>query len=181
MALAKARYQELEAEFTQEAKDDRTWDEPSWIPYYVTAKLAFIEQGMEGVTTREPSAKLIKQADAKAIFVTTFANNGASISASATAAGINRRTYLNWRKEDTVFRSYCDDASEFAIDEVESMLFAKAVKGDMRAITFFLQGKRPSVWRKEIDEVSDPIDMEKERAMFVINKDVKVQMEKVNG
>jgi hypothetical protein len=62
---------------------------------------------------------------------------------AARAAGISRWTAYRWRQDDPEFASLWDEAIENAVDAVESVLYQKALGGDIVAVIFYLKAHRP--------------------------------------
>lgn len=89
-----------------------------------------------------------------------------TIKAACRKCGIHKTTMYYWRKTDEAFRMKMDEVDDNNIDTVESVLFKKALQGNMSAIKFYLENKRPEVWGrklhiglldriKEIDQYTD--------------------------
>ena len=62
---------------------------------------------------------------------------------AAQAAGISRQTAYRWQREDPEFADQWDEAIENAVDEVESVIYQKALSGDVIAAIFYLKAQRP--------------------------------------
>ena len=59
------------------------------------------------------------------------------------AAGISRQTAYRWQREDPEFAEQWDEAIENAVDVVESVIYQKALSGDVIAAIFYLKAQRP--------------------------------------
>ena len=59
------------------------------------------------------------------------------------AAGISRQTAYRWQRDDPKFADAWYEAHEQAVDEVESVLFQKALSGDTICLIFYLKAHRP--------------------------------------
>src|SRR6185436_10851562 len=59
------------------------------------------------------------------------------------AAGISRQTAYRWYREDPEFAEQWDEAIENAVDGVESVIYQKALSGDVIAAIFYLKAQRP--------------------------------------
>lgn len=75
-------------------------------------------------------------------FIETLEAQGTVLHA-AKAAGVSRWTAYRWRQDDLEFASLWDEAHDNAVDEVESVLYQKALSGDTIAIIFYLKAHRP--------------------------------------
>jgi len=64
-------------------------------------------------------------------------------------AGVSRATFYRWLKKDKRFAREVAEAEELAVMLVEDALYLKAIKGDVRAMIFFLTNKRPERWKAE--------------------------------
>ena len=62
---------------------------------------------------------------------------------AAQAAGISRQTAYRWHREDLEFADQWDEAIENAVDAVESVIYQKALSGDVIAAIFYLKAQRP--------------------------------------
>jgi len=59
------------------------------------------------------------------------------------AAGISRQTAYRWHREDPEFADQWDEAIENAVDVIESVIYQKALSGDVIAAIFYLKAQRP--------------------------------------
>ena len=73
---------------------------------------------------------------------------GLSIAAACRRAGIDRKTYYNWRKADPDFADAADAAIENGTDALEDALFRRAKKDDTTAAIFLLKARRPEKYRE---------------------------------
>jgi 20S proteasome alpha/beta subunit len=62
---------------------------------------------------------------------------------AAQVAGISRQTAYRWHREDPDFADQWDEAIENAVDAVESVIYQKALSGDVIAAIFYLKAQRP--------------------------------------
>src|ERR1044071_1106286 len=76
---------------------------------------------------------------------------------AAQAAGISRQTAYRWHREDPDFADQWDEAHENAVDVIESVIYQKALSGDVIAAIFYLKAQRP----KFRDRVSIDIEQVK--------------------
>ena len=76
---------------------------------------------------------------------------------AAQAAGISRQTAYRWQRDDPEFADAWDEAIENAVDVVESVIYQKALSGDVIAAIFYLKAQRP----KFRDRVSIDIEQVK--------------------
>lgn len=58
-------------------------------------------------------------------------------------AGIHRRTYQNWINDDPEFRAACEQVKTYETDFAEDHLKIQIMKGDFKAICFFLCSRHP--------------------------------------
>lgn len=59
------------------------------------------------------------------------------------AAGISRQTAYRWQRDDPEFAEQWYEAHENAVDVVESVIYQKALSGDVIAAIFYLKAQRP--------------------------------------
>ena len=76
-----------------------------------------------------------KRDSQKKRFIETLTPQG-TVYHAAQAAGISRWTAYRWRQDDAEFADLWDDAIEDAVDAVESVLYQKALAGDV-VLMFF--------------------------------------------
>ena len=89
----------------------------------------------------------------KDAFLSAFIPKAGIIYEVCEAAGIARRTYQVWRKEDQEFHSAICEMEEQLLDLAESKLMAKIKEGNMTAVIFFLKCKgkaRGYIERQEV-------------------------------
>lgn len=115
-------------------------------------------------TIRTP--KKDPHAEAKAAFLKAM-SEGKSITGSANAAGIGRRTAYDWREADPVFAEAWDDAIEAGTDLLEDEAHRRAFEGVDRPVAvgkaiveiteysdtltiFLLKGRRPEKFRDNV-------------------------------
>ena len=83
-----------------------------------------------------------KRDSRKKRFIEALTLNG-TVFHAAQAAGVSRQTAYRWRQEDLEFADLWDEASETAVDAVESVLYQKALSGDTISMIFYLKAHRP--------------------------------------
>ena len=76
---------------------------------------------------------------------------------AAQAAGISRQTAYRWHREDPEFAEQWDEAIQNAVDVIESVIYQKALSGDVIAAIFYLKAQHP----KFRDRVSIDIEQVK--------------------
>ena len=89
-------------------------------------------------------------------FLENFKLSLANISISCEASGISRQTYYNWRKNDSQFRSDCEEIEERNLDLAEMKLLNAIREGKTAELLFYLKTKgkkRGYVERQEITGV----------------------------
>lgn len=74
----------------------------------------------------------------KKIFLAAFAKADQNISAACIKAGITRRTFYDWKSSDPEFETELEFVIEANVDIGESALLKKVKKGDIKAITYYL-------------------------------------------
>lgn len=99
-----------------------------------------------------------------------------TISAAARAMGISRQTYWEYRKQDPEFDAAVVEALEAGIahvaDQLESVLFARAIDDDRRdttALIFALKGTRPERYQQSVRIEQVNSEVEKIAAKFGIS------------
>src|SRR6185369_1043141 len=75
-------------------------------------------------------------------FIAALTTHG-TVYHAAQAAGISRQTAYRWHREDPEFADQWDEAIENAVDAVESVIYQKALSGDVIAAIFYLKAQRP--------------------------------------
>jgi hypothetical protein len=81
-------------------------------------------------------------------------NGGLSRYKACENAGISLATFYRWLKQDKKFAKEVAEAEEVAVMMVEDALYVKAVKGDVRAMIFFLTNRRPNRWKVAGNELA---------------------------
>jgi hypothetical protein len=84
--------------------------------------------------------------DAKAKFLAKLAT-GASITASAKAAGVHRQTYYDWRDSDPEFATEADHAIEAGTDVLEDSALKQAKTGNTSLMVLLLKSRRPDKYK----------------------------------
>jgi hypothetical protein len=83
-----------------------------------------------------------KRDSRKKRFIAALTSHG-TVYHAAQAAGISRQTAYRWQRDDPDFAEQWDEAIENAIDVVESVIYQKALSGDVIAAIFYLKAQRP--------------------------------------
>jgi len=95
---------------------------------------------------------------------------------AAQAAGISRQTAYRWQREDPDFAEQWYEAHENAVDVVESVIYQKALSGDVIAAIFYLKAQRPKFRdRLNIDIEQVRGEIEERIAQFRENPDLVVR------
>jgi hypothetical protein len=81
-------------------------------------------------------------------------NNGLARYKACETVGISPVTFYRWLKQDKKFAREVAEAEEIAVMIVEDVLYAKAIKGDVRAMIFFLTNRRPNRWKVAGNELA---------------------------
>jgi hypothetical protein len=76
-----------------------------------------------------------------------------SITAACDEAGVKRRTYYQWYKDDPDFAAAADDALEQGTDGLEDEAVRRAKSGSDTLLIFLLKARRPDKYadRKQVD------------------------------
>ena len=74
-------------------------------------------------------------AELKMVFCRAYAQRGI-IREGTTAAGISRKTYQRWRREDEAFNEACNEAKQMAQDLLEGEAHRRAVDGFDRPVIY---------------------------------------------
>ena len=80
---------------------------------------------------------------------------------AAQAAGISRQTAYRWQRDDPDFAEQWYEAHENAVDVVESVIYQKALSGDVIAAIFYLKAQRPKFRDRlniDIEQVKSEIE-----------------------
>ena len=96
-------------------------------------------------------------------FIDTLAVQG-TVSHAAQAAGVSRNTAYRWRHEDLEFASLWEEAHDNAVDEVDSVVYQKALSGDTIAMIFYLKAHRP-IYRDRLNIDIEQVNREIEERM----------------
>ena len=78
-------------------------------------------------------------------FFEVFGRTG-NLSRSAREAGVTREAVYKRKERHAEFRRRLDDATEEALDEIESVLETEAKLGDVRTGQWILARRRPNKW-----------------------------------
>jgi hypothetical protein len=74
-----------------------------------------------------------------------------SVTFSARAAGVARRTVYAHREQNPEFREKWDDALNQSLDILEHKVYQRALKDDAQLAMFMLKAHRPSVYRERTE------------------------------
>ena len=77
-----------------------------------------------------------------------------NVSQTCRIAGINRKTFYQWIKNKQ-FRELLNDETEGLNSEIKELLIKKALSGNLRAITYYLEHKHPEFKKSSVRFVSD--------------------------
>jgi len=116
------------------------------------------------VSSFSPNKKeLEKTTRKKALFLTHFTKTKGVITPAAKAAGITRRTVLNWRKEDKAFNELFLEAENQAVEYVESEMLKQIKKGNTTLTIFYLINRSKGRWEntQKIEHKADESQMSK--------------------
>jgi hypothetical protein len=93
-------------------------------------------------------------------FIAALTTHG-TVYHAAQAAGVSRQTAYRWQREDPEFADQWHEASENAVDVVESTVYQQAVGGNTLAAFFYLKAHRP-IYRDrlniDIEQVKSEIE-----------------------
>jgi 20S proteasome alpha/beta subunit len=93
-------------------------------------------------------------------FIAALTSHG-TVYHAAQAAGISRQTAYRWHREDPEFADQWDEAIENAVDVIESVIYQKALSGDVIAAIFYLKAQRPKFRDRlniDIEQVKSEIE-----------------------
>ena len=79
--------------------------------------------------------------EAKALLLEKLEDNLGVLTISCKQAGISRKQYYEWRKNDAAFCAKADEIQEVALDFVEHQLYKNVESGDTQSIIFYLKTK----------------------------------------
>lgn len=100
-------------------------------------------------------------------FIEAYKQTNGNITDSASIAGIDRRTYYNWLKDDENFALSILDSEADLNDEIRQVLINKAAEGDMTAVIFYLKNRHPDFKQTGPNiQVNILNDLKKEREYF---------------
>jgi len=74
-----------------------------------------------------------------------------SVKNAAKSAGIDRTTAYKARLEDAEFAARWKDAIQHSVDDLETVAFKLATKGEPRLIEFLLRCHRPEIYRERTE------------------------------
>ena len=81
-------------------------------------------------------------------------NSGLSRYKACETVGISMATFYRWLKKDNKFAKEVAEAEEVAVMIIEDALYTKAIRGDVRAMIFFLTNRRPNRWKVSGNELA---------------------------
>jgi hypothetical protein len=71
---------------------------------------------------------------------------GGSITAAATAVGVDRTTVWYARKADPDFARAVEEIAQWCVQRVEDTLYTRAVAGETTELIFFLKTRKPDIY-----------------------------------
>lgn len=83
---------------------------------------------------------------------------------AAAYLGISKRTILNWRKKSDIVDSAIAKGKHIVDTQVENCLLEKALEGDVKAMTYWLQNRKPDMWKSETTLEKERQQLANERA-----------------
>lgn len=86
----------------------------------------------------------------KLVFCRAYAQRGI-VREGTTAAGISRRTYAKWRKEDEAFNEACMEAKQMSTDLIEAEMHRRAIDGFERPVIY--QGEITDTYKDYSDSL----------------------------
>ena len=106
--------------------------------------------------TRARKGILKKRALRKQLFIDKFSVTGGNIGKTCKLLKIARMTYYLWIRDDEEFKQKVDEAEQLFVDNVESVAFSTALKGNTSMQQFILKSKRRKTYgdRIEVDSTN---------------------------
>ena len=91
-----------------------------------------------------------------------------NISKACKAVGIDRKTFYNWKKTDDDFRDKAEEIIDKILDDIEDVVYTKALEGDLKAAFFVLKTKGKKRGWSEKDEADNttPFDLPYGQSIF---------------
>jgi hypothetical protein len=77
-------------------------------------------------------------------------STGASVCASARAAGFGRRTAFEWKADDPDFAAEWEEAYESGTESLEEVARARAMEKSDSLLMFLLKARRPEIYRERV-------------------------------
>jgi len=77
-------------------------------------------------------------------------SSGASVGASARAAGFGRRTAFEWKADDPDFAAAWEEAYEDATENLEDAARTRALEKSDSLLMFLLKARRPEIYRERV-------------------------------
>ena len=77
-------------------------------------------------------------------------STGASVRASARAAGFGRRTAFEWKADDPDFAAEWEEAYESGTESLEEVARARAMEKSDSLLMFLLKARRPEIYRERV-------------------------------
>ena len=90
-----------------------------------------------------------KQRERKRERIIDRLRQGWSITTACSDAGIDRKTYYNWRDAEPEFAEAIDDALDHGVSNLEDIGYRLAAGGSVPMLQFLLKAKRPQVYREQ--------------------------------
>ena len=83
-----------------------------------------------------------------------------NISKACKALGIDRKTYYNWKNSNDDFRDRAEEVIDKILDDIEDVVYTKALEGDLKAAFFVLKTKGKKRGWSEKDKIdSSPFNL----------------------
>jgi hypothetical protein len=100
--------------------------------------------------------RTVRTPERQAAFIRLL-RKGNSVGAAAQAIGCARLTMYGWRADDPEFRRQWDEALEFQTEEIESVVYKKALAGDLLACFGWLRAHKPELYHRRMIIAGDPL------------------------
>ena len=124
----------------------------------ITLQTAYVVKTKEMVEQKRTKVK-------KGLFLDMFSRSLGIITTACEKAGIDRKTYYNWIRDDAEFKDSVANTERDRTSEVRDRLYEKIMKKDGASIRFYLERKDPSFKLRTAHEIEPGTGKSLEQAL----------------
>jgi len=115
-------------------------------------------------SNRKPRAEDFETPEGAYFLTALYRDKCATDAEAAAYLGVTRKTILNWRRKSKIIDQAIARGKRYIDTRVEDSLLQQALQGDVRAITYWLQNRKPEQWKSETTLEKERQQLANERA-----------------